>query len=171
MVILVSGSLVIPGTTIAKELKGRVLNTKTRQSATTRPTARPSVVKQKTTTSERIPVSAVEQRRAAVAQQTASAEEQRILGRVRGLEALLAKEEKLLAQRLAYAAKLRQAGLKKNDQKMLDQAEQYERQSLAWYEKRIAQFESVNVATGVSKSSSRKPTPARSQRTSRSRSR
>ena len=40
---------------------------------------------------------------------------------------LIEKEEQLLAQRMAYAAKLREKGLAANDQKLLDQAEQFER--------------------------------------------
>ena len=73
-------------------------------------------------------------------------------GRVRGLQLLIAKEEQLLAQRLAYAGKLREKGLAANDQKTLDQAEQFERAALAEYLKKVQQFERTSV-TNSSRSS------------------
>lgn len=91
-----------------------------------------------------------EKQRAAVAQRQAQAEEQAMAARVRGLETLIQKEEQDLAQRLAHAAKLRADGLAKNDEKILQQAEQLERQSLEYYLKRIKQFESMNVTAGES---------------------
>lgn len=93
------------------------------------------------------PVAPEEQRKAAAATQAATAEEQKITQRIRWVEAQLQREEQLLAQRLAYANRLRAAGLEKNDEKVLQQAEQYERQSLAAFQQRITQFEKMLQTT------------------------
>jgi hypothetical protein len=106
-----------------------------------------------------------EKQRAAVAQRQAQAEEQAMAARVRGLETLIQKEEQDLAQRLAHAAKLRADGLAKNDEKILQQAEQFERQSLEYYLKRVKQFESMNVTAG--ESSVRSPQQQQQQPTRR----
>ena len=122
-------------------------------------------------TVEQIEVSPEEKQRAAAARQTAIAEEQQVQARLRGLQALMEKEERLLAQRLAQAAQIRAKGLASNDQKMLDQAERYERQALDYYQKKVQQFENLNVATGTSEKSVRQqptrqqPTRARSSAT------
>ncbi len=127
--------------------------------------------------SSSIPVTADQQRRAAIAQQTAVAEEKKVALRVRWVEQQMQREETLLAQRLAYANKLRQNGLTKNDQKILDQASQYERQALAAYQSRVEQFEKVLQSTGTTTSAqpansttrapskNRKTTPTRARST------
>jgi hypothetical protein len=97
-------------------------------------------------TFEEIKTPEEEKRRAAAAKATATAEEQAMAGRIRGLQAAIEKEEQLLAQRLEYASRVRAKGLTDNDQKLLDQAEKYERAALVEYEKKIRQFEAMRVA-------------------------
>ncbi len=79
--------------------------------------------------------------------QPTSEEEKKLFAQLRGYQLLLQKEEQALAQRMAYAQKLRAAGLEKNDQKMLDQAEQYERRAMDYYTKRVQQFEQMRFKT------------------------
>lgn len=97
-------------------------------------------------TFEEIKVPEEEKRRAAAAKATATAEEQAMAGRIRGLQAAIEKEEKLLAQRLEYASRVRAKGLTDNDPKLLEQAEKYERAALTEYEKKVRQFEAMRVA-------------------------
>ncbi len=108
----------------------------------TTPVAEGEVVR----TFEEIKTPEEEKRRAAAAKATATAEEQAMAGRIRGLQAAIEKEEQLLAQRLEYASRVRAKGLTDNDQKLLDQAEKYERAALVEYEKKIRQFEAMRVA-------------------------
>jgi hypothetical protein len=79
--------------------------------------------------------------------QPTTEEEKKLFAQLRGYQLLLQKEEQALAQRMAYAQKLRAAGLEKNDQKMLDQAEQYERRAMDYYTKRVQQFEQMRFKT------------------------
>jgi hypothetical protein len=79
--------------------------------------------------------------------QPTTEEEKKLFAQLRGYQLLLQKEEQALAQRMAYAQKLRAAGLEKNDQKMLDQAEQYERRAMDYYTKRVQQFEKMRFQT------------------------
>jgi hypothetical protein len=74
-------------------------------------------------------------------------EEKKLFAQLRGYQLLLKKEEQALAQRMAYAQKLRVAGLEKNDQKLLDQAEDYERRAMEYYTKRVQQFEKMRFST------------------------
>ena len=97
-------------------------------------------------TFEEIKTTDEEKRRAAAAKATATAEEQAMAGRIRGLQAAIEKEEQLLAQRLEYASRVRAKGLTDNDQKLLDQAEKYERAALVEYEKKVRHFEAMRVA-------------------------
>jgi hypothetical protein len=97
-------------------------------------------------TFEEIKVPEEEKRRAAAAKATATAEEQAMAGRIRGLQAAIEKEEQLLAQRLEYASRVRAKGLTDNDPKLLEQAEKYERAALTEYEKKVRQFEAMRVA-------------------------
>jgi hypothetical protein len=113
-------------------------------------------------TYEDIQITDEEKQRAAAAKKAAMAEEQQMLGRVRGLQTLIEREEQLLSQRLAYAAKIREKGLADNDQKLLDQAERYERAALAEYQKKCQQFERMSVIDNTPERSRRAPTPARS---------
>jgi hypothetical protein len=76
-------------------------------------------------------------------------DEQQVMARVRGYQMQLEREEKALNQRLAYAAQLRQQGLEKKDQNLLDQAEQYERKALATYQGRVKQYEKANLNPGA----------------------
>lgn len=101
----------------------------------------PTVVR----TYENLDITEEEKRRAAAGQQAAAVEEQQMNSRVRGLQSLIAREEQLLAQRLAYANKLREKGLASNDEKTLKQAEQFERAALVEYQKKVEQFERANV--------------------------
>jgi len=114
------------------------------------------------------PVAAEEQRKAAAATQAASAEEQKIAQRVRWVETQLQREEQLLTQRLAYANRLRAAGLQKNDEKVLKQAEEYERKALAVFQQRLAQYEKLLPITtgGTSPTSSKKKTSSTSGKSS-----
>ena len=100
-------------------------------------------------TFENIQVTEEEKLRAAAGKQAAAAEEQQMAGRIRGLQVLIEKEEQLLAQRMAYAARIREKGLADNDQKLLDQAERYERAALAEYEKKVQQFEALRVTNSA----------------------
>jgi len=75
-------------------------------------------------------------------------DEQQVMARVRGYQMQLEREEKVLNQRLAYAAQLRQQGLEKKDQNLLDQAEQYERKALTAYQGRVQQYEKANLNPG-----------------------
>jgi hypothetical protein len=77
------------------------------------------------------------------------AEEKKIMGQLRGYQALLEREEKLLAQRMEYAAKLRQAGLEREDTQLLNKAEDYERRSMAAYLNAIKTFEKARFSQGV----------------------
>ncbi|MHB8952622.1 MAG: hypothetical protein ACYC4U_06545 [Pirellulaceae bacterium] len=115
-------------------------------------------------TFEDIQVTEEEKLRAAAGKQAAAAEEQQIVGRVRTLQVLMEKEEQLLAQRLAYAARIREKGLADNDQKLLDQAERYERAALVEYEKKVQQFETMRVTNSAPAQPRRAPMPARSSR-------
>ncbi len=115
---------------------------------------------------------------AAVAGEQVGNDEQQVLARVRGYQSQLEREEKSLSQRMAYAARLRQQGLEKKDQSLLDQAEQYERKALAAYQARVKQFERASLNPGSNgrpvnptlapKSSQRVPTSARPQTRRRS---
>ena len=161
---VIGTSLLVAGNMNADEPQGRVLKSNPKQEVkkTDESPEATSVVKVRT--QEQIDVSPEERQRAAVAAQAATAEEQQVAARLRGLQTLMQKEEQLLAQRLAYAAKVREQGLAKNDQKLLDQAELIERQSLDYYQKRCKQFENVTVTTSSSSSKASKPTPASSPR-------
>jgi len=121
----------------------------TNQGTTTVPVQDPPATEfNATTDAPAAEVSPEDKQRAAVAQQAATAEEQRVAAHVRQLEIIMAKEEQTLAQRMAHAAKIREEGLAKNDQKLLDQAEQVERQSLDYYLKRVQQLENHKVTGG-----------------------
>ncbi len=181
-------SLIVTGNTYLLGADSSVLVSKTEKAATSEESKAeesgektPAVTVR---THETIEVTPEEQQRAALAKQKAVAEERGIQSRMRSLQALMQKEEEALAKRLAYAAKIREQGLSKNDQKLLDQAEQYERRALEYYQKRVQQFEQANVSaesttapreaaqprrSSRSSSSSRYTTPTRS--TSRSRTR
>ena len=74
------------------------------------------------------------------------------------------KEESLLAQRMAYAAQIRDKGLADNDQKLLDQAERFERAALAEYEKKVRQFETMRVTNGAPEQTRPTPAPVRSSK-------
>jgi hypothetical protein len=115
-------------------------------------------------TYENIQVAEEEKLRAAAGKQAATAEERQISGRVRGLQATMEKEEQLLAQRMAYAARIREKGLTDNDQKLLDQAERFERAALVEYEKKVRQFETLRVTNSAPEQTRRAPTPARSSK-------
>jgi hypothetical protein len=122
--------------------------------------AEPTVIR----TYENIQVPEEEKRRAAAGRQTAAAEEQQVAGRIRGLQLLIEKEEQLLAQRMAYATKLREKGLAANDQKILDQAERFERAALAEYLKKVQQFERMSVTNSAPEQSRRAPMPPRTSK-------
>lgn len=110
-------------------------------------------------THEHIEATEDEKRRAAAAKQAAQLEEQQMMARVRGLQAMIEREEALLTQRLTQASQIREAGLTKNDQKLLDQAEQIERQALVHYQKRVEQFEKMSLPPAPSRSG-QQATPA-----------
>ncbi len=173
-----SATLLAAGMVNAESPQGRVVNTspKTSVKATKKTDATKSVVTLRT--HENLDATPEEKQRAAALAASASVEERQVASRVRGLQLLMQKEEQALAQRLAYASKLRAQGLTKNDQKTLDQAEQLERQALDYYLKRVQQFEKASVTTGTSTSrrqQSTRSTPStrtyRSSRSSSSRSR
>jgi hypothetical protein len=115
-------------------------------------------------TFENIQVTDEEKLRAAAGKQAAAAEEQQMAARIRGLQVLIEKEEQLLAQRLAYAARIRDKGLADNDPKLLDQAERYERAALAEYEKKVQHFEALRVTNSAPDQTRRAPAPARSSK-------
>ena len=77
-----------------------------------------------------------------------SGNEQQMMAKIRSYQAQLEREEKVLSQRMAYAAQLRRQGLEKKDQRLLDQAEQYERKALAAYQGRVKLFEKTNLNPG-----------------------
>ena len=79
------------------------------------------------------------------ANQTAKAKEAQIASQLRGIEALMISEQKLLERRLTYAAQLRQKGLKDENPQLLRKAEEVERQSVALYQQRIGKFEKANA--------------------------
>jgi len=117
------------------------------------------VVRQPATTQRNGTMVAVEeQRKATAAAQKATIEEQKVAQRVRWVELQLKREEQLLSQRLAYANRLRAAGLQKNDEKMLKQAEDYERQALAAFQQKVTQYERMLQSTT---GGSTPPTPAK----------
>ena len=122
--------------------------------------AKPTVIR----TYENIQVPEEEKRRAAAGRQTASAEEQQVAGRIRGLQLLMEKEEQLLAKRMAYATKLREKGLAANDQQILDQAERFERAALAEYQKKVQQFERTSVTNSAPEQPRRAPLPPRTSK-------
>ncbi len=122
--------------------------------------AKPTVIR----TYENIQVPEEEKRRAAAGRQTAAAEEQQVAGRIRGLQLLMEKEEQLLAQRMAYATKLREKGLAANDQQILDQAERFERAALAEYQKKVQQFERMSVTNSAPEQPRRAPLPPRTSK-------
>ena len=123
------------------------------------PVTEPKVVR----TFENIQVTDDEKRRAAAGRQAAAAEEQQVAGRIRGLQMLIEREEQLLAQRLAYANKLREKGLAANDQKVLDQAERFERAALVEYQKKVQQFERASVTNSVPDQLRQSPPPRTSK--------
>jgi hypothetical protein len=59
------------------------------------------------------------------------------------------------------ADKLRQRGLQQNDQRLLSQAEQYERRALALYQQRVQQFEKRNLTANTRPQATRTPTNSR----------
>jgi hypothetical protein len=129
-------------------------------------TGEPAVITpgQVTRTFENIQITEEEKQRAAAGKQAAAAEEMQMQARVRGLQTLIAREEQLLAQRLAYAAKVREKGLATNDQKTLAQAEQFERAALAEYQKKVQQFERASVTNSAPDPSRRTPPPPRTSK-------
>ena len=161
---VIGTSLLVAGNINADEPQGRVVKSNPKQEVNITDESQEATSVVKVRTHEQIDVSPEERQRAAVAAQAATAEEQQVAARLRSLQTLMQKEEQLLAQRLAYAAKIREQGLTKNDQKLLDQAELIERQSLDYYQKRCKQFENVTVKTSSSSSKANEPTPARSPR-------
>lgn len=125
----------------------------------TAPAAEEGVIR----TFENIQVTDEEKLRAAAGKQAAAAEEQQMSARIRGLQVLIEKEEQLLAQRMAYAARIREKGLADNDQKLLDQAERYERAALTEYEKKVQYFEALRVTNSAPDQTRRAPAPAPSR--------
>jgi hypothetical protein len=107
--------------------QSRRANSQARKSAAQRPTARSQAV------------------RSIVTPEVANGNEQQVMARVRGYQLVMEREEKVLSQRMAHATKLRQQGLQNKDQKLLDQAEQYERQAIVAYQRRIKQFEKTEL--------------------------
>ncbi len=79
------------------------------------------------------------------ANEAAKVKEHQVIQRLRGIEALLANEQKLLERRLAYAAQIRAKGLQDEDDRLLRQAEEIERQAVALYEQRISQLEKQHL--------------------------
>ncbi len=94
-------------------------------------------------------------------------DEQQVMARVRAYQSQLQREEQLLQQRLKQADQLRQRGLQSKDQRVLDQAERYERQAMAAYQQRIKYFEGRNLGTPTKQPAARTPTPRRSYTTPR----
>ena len=120
-------------------------------------------------------VSRSAQRRPA-GQQPGFDDEKLVMVRVRGYQTQLAREEQILNKRLAEADRLRQRGLQQKDQRLLDQAERYERRSLAAYQQRVQYFEhqrfsSVGVPPGSSRAGRQVQDPSRTRRSSVPRSR
>lgn len=111
--------------------QSRRANSQARKSAAQRPTAR-SQADRSIVTPEVTP-------------EVANGNEQQVMARVRGYQLVMEREEKVLSQRMAHATKLRQQGLQNKDQKLLDQAEQYERQAIVAYQRRIKQFEKTEL--------------------------
>jgi hypothetical protein len=107
--------------------QSRRVNSQARKSAAQRPTARSQA------------------NRSIVTPEVANGNEQQVMARVRGYQLVMEREEKVLSQRMAHATKLRQQGLQNKDQKLLDQAEQYERQAIVTYQRRIKQFEKTEL--------------------------
>jgi len=122
LMVLTSLLLLAPATVYAQRRQGRRVATPARQPATGRPS------RQSMTPGGEV-----------------GGDEQQVMARVRGYQSQLEREEKVLAQRMAYAAQLRRQGLEKKDQSLLDQAEQYERKSLAAYQGRVKLFERANL--------------------------
>lgn len=83
------------------------------------------------------------------------------MARVRAYQSQLQREEQLLQQRLLQADKIRQQGLQKKDQRLLDQAERYERQAMAAYQQRVKQFEVRNIGTTGRQPAARTPAQQR----------
>jgi hypothetical protein len=94
-------------------------------------------------------------------------DEQQVMARVRAYQSQLQREEQLLQQRLKQADQLRQRGLQSKDQRVLDQAERYERQAMAAYQQRIKHFEGRNLGTPTKQPAARTPAPRRSYTPSR----
>ena len=151
----IAATFFIVGTAAANETQGKVANDTPRAAETPSPEAPEALSEATIRTHENIETPLEERQRAAAAAQAASAEEQQVSSRVRGLQLLMQKEEQALAQRLAYAAQIREQGLTKNDQKMLDQAERIERAALDYYQKRCQQFEQTTISNSPSSSNSR----------------
>ena len=87
------------------------------------------------------PPRSTDQRQATVMQKAAKKTEQVILGRISAYERELQTAAAQLEKHLAHAESLRQRGLQANDQKLLQQAEQYERRAMAQYEQSIKYFD------------------------------
>ncbi|OHB76228.1 MAG: hypothetical protein A2W31_00425 [Planctomycetes bacterium RBG_16_64_10] len=139
ILVVVNVALLMQGTAKAQWQQQRPANTKTRQSVAA-PRPRPDG--------------------SSMAQQTVE-DEQQILGWVRSYQLQLQREEKLLAQRMAEAAKLRERGLQQRDQRLLQQAEQYERRALAAYQQRVQQFEQRSFDLGTQQPAAKSPTNSR----------
>ena len=74
------------------------------------------------------------------AERKAAAEERQAIARLAAIEQEFERQRQILEHRLAEANRLREAGLKKNDAKVLEQAEQIERRAFAEYQQRIGQL-------------------------------
>ncbi len=94
-------------------------------------------------------------------------DEQQVVARVRAYQSQLQREEQLLQQRLKQADQLRQRGLQSKDQRVLDQAERYERQAMAAYQQRIKYFEGRNLGTPTKQPAARTPATRRGYAPSR----
>jgi hypothetical protein len=113
-----------------------------------------------TNSTARPTASSANRSQARVSQQAQQAidNEKQVMARIRAYEAQLRREEQLLQQRLAQANAIRQQGLQKKDQRLLDQAERYERQAMAAYQQRVKYFEGRTIGSTTQQPAARTPT-------------
>ncbi len=79
---------------------------------------------------------------AAAGSEATTAFDAQVQREIQSMERMIQQATQVLERKMAQAAQVRQRGLEKEDRRLLDQAEQMERQAIAAYEQHLKQIES-----------------------------
>ena len=89
------------------------------------------------------------------------ADDERIIGsRLQAVQNEMKQQEQLLQRQLAEAQRIRESGLAKNDQALLNRAEALEKQAFARYEQQMQRLEQIKVPSHIGPAPTQgEPTP------------